>query len=56
MFLRHVARAYPDRNDGTELHLITDNYAAHKHTEGQGLAGGVTRASASTSPRPPAPG
>ena len=31
MFLRHVARAYPDRNDGTELHLIMDNYAAHKH-------------------------
>jgi transposase len=26
-FLRHVARAYPDR----ELHLVMDNYAAHKH-------------------------
>jgi transposase len=26
-FLRHVARAYPDR----ELHLIMDNYATHKH-------------------------
>ena len=27
MFLRHVARAYPD----AELHLIMDNYATHKH-------------------------
>jgi transposase len=27
LFLRHVARAYPDQ----ELHLIMDNYAAHKH-------------------------
>jgi transposase len=26
-FLKHVARAYPDR----ELHLVMDNYAAHKH-------------------------
>ena len=26
-FLRHLARAYPDR----ELHLVLDNYAAHKH-------------------------
>jgi transposase len=26
-FLRHVARAYPDR----ELHLVMDNYATHKH-------------------------
>ena len=26
-FLKHVARAYPDR----ELHLIMDNYATHKH-------------------------
>ena len=26
-FLKHLARAYPDR----ELHLIMDNYAAHKH-------------------------
>ena len=26
-FLRQVARAYPDR----ELHLVMDNYAAHKH-------------------------
>jgi hypothetical protein len=25
-FLRHVARAYPN----VELHLVTDNYAAHK--------------------------
>ena len=27
VFLRHVARAYPD----VELHLIMDNYATHKH-------------------------
>ena len=26
-FLKHVARAYPDR----DLHLVMDNYAAHKH-------------------------
>jgi transposase len=26
-FLKHVARAYPD----SELHLVMDNYAAHKH-------------------------
>ena len=26
-FLKHVARVYPDR----ELHLVMDNYAAHKH-------------------------
>ncbi|BAX98141.1 IS630 family transposase [Mycobacteroides stephanolepidis] len=28
-FLRHLARAYPDQ----ELHLVMDNYAAHKKTE-----------------------
>ena len=28
-FLKHVARAYPDR----ELHLVMDNYAAHKRIE-----------------------
>ena len=28
-FLRHLARAYPDR----ELHLIMDNYATHKRPE-----------------------
>jgi hypothetical protein len=27
MFLRQVARTYP----GVELHLVMDNYAAHKH-------------------------
>jgi transposase len=27
VFLRHLARGYPDQ----ELHLIMDNYAAHKH-------------------------
>ncbi len=29
MFLKHVARAYPDR----ELHLVMDNYATHKKAE-----------------------
>jgi hypothetical protein len=28
-FLKHVARAYPDQ----ELHLVMDNYAAHKKVE-----------------------
>ena len=28
-FLKHVARAYPDR----ELHLVMDNYATHKRIE-----------------------
>ena len=27
-FLKQIARAYPDQ----ELHLVMDNYAAHKHT------------------------
>jgi DDE superfamily endonuclease len=27
VFLRHLARGYPDQ----QLHLIMDNYAAHKH-------------------------
>jgi transposase len=30
-FLKQVARAYPDPGDGGTLHLIMDNYAAHKH-------------------------
>jgi transposase len=32
-FLRQVTRAYPDPGDGTgpDLHLVMDNYAAHKH-------------------------
>jgi transposase/transposase-like protein len=35
-FLKHLARAYPDR----ELHLVMDNYAAHKHPNvGAWLAG-----------------
>ena len=29
-FLRQVARAYPDDGTGRELHLVMDNYAAHK--------------------------
>ncbi len=32
-FLKQVARAYPDTGDGTELHLVMDNYAAHKRVE-----------------------
>ena len=28
-FLRHVARAYPDQ----QLHVVMDNYAAHKRSE-----------------------
>ena len=30
-FLRQVARTYPEDGSGTELHLVMDNYAAHKH-------------------------
>ena len=30
-FLKQVARAYPPTPDGGELHLVMDNYAAHKH-------------------------
>ena len=33
IFLKHVARAYPDRGDGVELHLVMDNYATHKRVE-----------------------
>jgi transposase len=32
-FLKQVARAYPDDGTGTELHLVMDNYAAHKRVE-----------------------
>jgi hypothetical protein len=32
-FLKQVARAYPDSGDGTELHLVMDNFAAHKRVE-----------------------
>jgi len=32
-FLKQVARAYPDTGDGVELHLVMDNYAAHKRVE-----------------------
>ena len=38
-FLKHLARAYPDRGDGTELHLVMDNYAAHKRDRDPRLAG-----------------
>ena len=30
-FLKQVARAYPDDGTGQQLHLVMDNYAAHKH-------------------------
>jgi len=29
-FLKHLARAYPERGDGTQIHLVMDNYATHK--------------------------
>jgi transposase len=32
-FLKHLARAYPDRGDGTQIHLVMDNYATHKRVE-----------------------
>ena len=32
-FLRQVAKAYPDDGTGQELHLVMDNYAAHKRIE-----------------------
>ena len=32
-FLKQVARAYPDDDTGQELHLVMDNYAAHKRIE-----------------------
>ncbi len=32
-FLKQVARAYPDTGDGAQLHLVMDNYAAHKRIE-----------------------
>ena len=31
VFLRQVTRAYPDDGTGQQLHLVMDNYAAHKH-------------------------
>ena len=32
-FLKQVARTYPDTGDGATLHLVMDNYAAHKHAK-----------------------
>lgn len=32
-FLKHLARAYPDTGDGTQIHLVMDNYATHKRVE-----------------------
>ncbi len=34
-FLKQVARAYPDDGTGRQLHLVMDNYAAHKHSAGK---------------------
>jgi hypothetical protein len=31
VFLRQVARAYPDDGTGRELHLVMDNHSTHKH-------------------------
>ncbi len=35
-FLKQVARAYPDDGTGRQLHLVMDNYAAHKRVEIRG--------------------
>ena len=32
-FLKQIARAYPDHGTGQQLHLVMDNYAAHKKVE-----------------------
>jgi len=32
-FLKHLARAYPDRGDGVVVHLVMDNDATHKRVE-----------------------
>jgi transposase/transposase-like protein len=32
-FLKQVAKAYPDDDSGQQLHLVMDNYAAHKRVE-----------------------
>jgi hypothetical protein len=45
-FLKLVARAYPRR----ELHVVVDNYAAHKHPRGQGLAGPPSQGPAALHP------
>ena len=51
-FLKQVARAHPDR----ELHLVMDNYAAHKTPEVKDWLAATTHGSSCTSPRPPGPG
>ena len=50
-FLKQVAKAHPDR----ELHLVMDNYAAHKRIEVHRCCR-RTRTSTCTSPRPRHPG
>jgi len=54
-FLKQVARTYPDDGTGLELHLVMDNYAAHKRVEVRDRLA-ANPASTSTSPRPPRPG
>ena len=54
-FLKQVARAYPDDGTGAELHLVMDNYAAHKRLEVRTWLA-ANPGSTSTSPRPPDPG
>jgi transposase len=46
-FLKHLARAYPERGDGTQIHLVMDNYATHKQPSGRRLTryAGSARAS-----------
>ena len=51
-FLKKVAAAHP----AVELHVVADNYAAHKHPAVKWLAQRTTRGSPCTSPRPAAPG
>lgn len=54
-FLKQIERAYRDVRgaDGelVELHLVMDNYAAHKHKNVRAWLAD-TRASSCTSPRP----
>jgi hypothetical protein len=50
-FLKHLARAHPERGDGTQIHLVMDNYATDKHHEVNAWLA-ASPGSTSTSPRP----
>ena len=54
-FLRLPQAGRPGLPRRSELHLVMDNYAAHKHTR-SATGSPRTRGSTSTSPRPPRPG